>query len=76
MTENGHIYIAELASRLERAEHTIRQWIRREDFPMALKPQTEGGRAKLYWVESQIPGLEAYADERASNRGSFGRTAA
>lgn len=76
MTTESPIYIGDLANRLGRAEHTIRQWTKREDFPDALKPDTEGGRHKLFWVESQMPGLQAYGEERDAARGSFGRTTA
>lgn len=77
MTETeGRIYIAALAERLTRAEHTIRQWIKRDDFPAELLPETEGGRKKLYWVESQVAGLQEYGAERDSMRGSFGRATA
>lgn len=70
------IYIDELARRLGRASHTVRQWVRRPDFPLALTPGSEGGRNKLYWTEAQVPGLRAYADEREQHRGNFGRTSA
>lgn len=75
MTTEGPIYIGDLANRLSRAEHTIRQWTKRSDFPDAIKPQAEGGRGKLFWTESQMEDLEAYAAERDAARGSFGRTA-
>lgn len=68
-TDENHIYIAELATKLGRTEHTIRQWIRREDFPKKLKPKTEGGRNKLYWTPSQLEGLSKYADKRAGAQG-------
>lgn len=75
MSEDDRIYIEELADKLERAPHTIRQWIKRSDFPQELRPSSEGGRNKLYWQSHQISGLETYASERAKNRG-FGRAAA
>lgn len=75
-TTEGRIYIAAMAERLERAEHTIRQWIKRDDFPAELRPEEEGGRHKLFWVEDQLEGLRQYAAERDSMRGSFGRATA
>lgn len=70
------IYIDDMVQRLGRAAHTIRQWVRRADFPDYLKPQTEGGRNKLFWVEDQMDGLITYARAREAGRGSFGRTPA
>lgn len=70
------IYIDDIAVRIGRAAHTVRQWVRRPDFPAALAPGLEGGRNKLYWTEDQVQGLRAYAAERESLRGDFGRTAA
>lgn len=75
MTTPGRYYIDDLASHLGRAPHTIRQWVKRPDFPDDLKPAAEGGRNKLFWTDGQLPGLERYADERESLRGSFGRVA-
>lgn len=76
MTLHGRIYIDVLAGHLERAPHTIRQWLKRPDFPDALKPSTEGGRNKLYWTDDQLDGLQGYAAEREQLRGSFGRATA
>ncbi len=73
MAIEGHIYIADMANCLGRAEHTLRQWVKREDFPHHLKPQVEGGRKRLYWQTHQVAGLEVYAAQRSSARGSFGR---
>lgn len=73
MSDNGRIYIAEMASILGRAEHTIRQWLKREDFPASLKPDQEGGRNKLFWTSSQTNGMRDYAAERDAARGSWGR---
>ncbi len=73
MAIEGHIYISELAAHLGRAEHTLRQWVKRDDFPHHLRPQVEGGRKRLYWQSHQIAGLERYAAQRSSARGSFGR---
>lgn len=67
------IYIAELSRILGRAEHTIRQWLARADFPADLQPSREGGRGKLYWSAADVPGLRDYAAVRSANRGSFGR---
>lgn len=68
--------IEDLAERLTRAEHTIRQWLRRDDFPDALKPELLGGRKKMVWSTDQIAGLEEYARTREANRGTFGRAPA
>lgn len=76
MSDNGRIYIADMAGQLERAEHTIRQWLGRSDFPRALEPQREGGRNKIFWTEDQLGGMRAYADERERQRGSWGRASA
>lgn len=65
--------IEAISRELGRAPHTIRQWLKREDFPAELQPAREGGREKLVWKPDQIEPLRAYADERASRRGSFGR---
>lgn len=73
---DDRIYIDDLAQRLGRAPHTIRQWLHRRDFPRDLKPRREGGREKIYWVDGQLDGLMAYAAERMQRRGSFGRASA
>lgn len=72
--DSDKIYIDDLAKKLGRAPHTIRQWLKRKDFPRELKPSREGGREKIFWLPSQLSGLESYAQERMNNRGSFGRT--
>jgi hypothetical protein len=76
MSIDGHIYISDMASLLDRAEHTIRQWLARDDFPAALKPSREGGREKIYWTQDQLAGMKNYAEERAARRGSWGRAPA
>lgn len=76
MSIDGHIYIADMADRLDRAQHTIRQWLGRQDFPSELQPQREGGRNKIFWTEDQLAGMQAYADDREANRGTWGRSAA
>jgi predicted site-specific integrase-resolvase len=63
------IYIEEMAEKLGRAVHTIRQWIREGDLPKKLEPKREGGRQKIYWTEGQIQGLRNYADKRSARRG-------
>jgi hypothetical protein len=70
---DDRIYIDDLAKRLKRAPHTIRQWLHRSDFPKSLKPKEEGGRHKLYWTPSQMSGLKLYAKQRERSRGTFGR---
>lgn len=74
--EEDRIYIGALAESLGRAPHTIRQWLRRKDFPKGLRPAREGGREKIYWTPDQVAGLKEYAAERLQQRGSFGRAAA
>lgn len=76
MSADGRIYIAEAAEELGRAEHTIRQWLGRADFPDALKPSREGGRNKIFWTLDQLRGLHDYADEREAQRGTWGRGSA
>lgn len=81
--EDGKIYIAEMASELTRAEHTIRQWLREkarapEDpnaLPDELVPHREGGRARIYWTIEQLAGMRAFAAERDGRRGWQGQTA-
>lgn len=71
--DQDRIYIAEMANELGRAEHTIRQWLNRDDFPKELEPDREGGRNKIFWTRDQLEGMQAYAAEREANRGSWGR---
>lgn len=71
--DNGRIFIELLSETLDRSTHTIRQWLRREDFPDALKPTVEGGRKKMCWVDDQLEGLREYGEQRERLRGSFGR---
>jgi transposase-like protein len=61
-----------LASRLGRNANTIRQWMRRSDFPAAAMPTRLGGRGKLVWTEEQAELLEPYAQERAESKGWAG----
>lgn len=77
--EQEHIYVTDLAKRLFRTAHTIRQWIIRDDFrafseayPIDLMPSKEGGRGKIFWVEEQVAGIEAFAQSISSERGWAG----
>lgn len=63
------IPIKTVATRLSKAEHTIRGWVRDGLLPDELKPQREGGRNMLVWDESQMAGLEAFSAARDENRG-------
>lgn len=69
MTSEDRIYIEELARLLVRSTNTIRQWLRREDFPSAARPSKEGGRGKFFWTKDQLSVIEEYASERSSARG-------
>lgn len=66
--DDPQLTIADLAETLQRTEHTIRQWLEREDFPVGLLPE-RGARNKLLWTKNQLKGLREYAQERASHRG-------
>lgn len=74
-TDDAHaddrIYIEDLARRLEpkRAVHTIRRWVKDELMPSHLRPQREGGRDRMYWVEDQIDGIQIFARAREERRG-------
>jgi hypothetical protein len=63
------VSIVELAGRIGKAEHTIRQWLREGVVPAHLLPRKEGGRQKLLWREDQVAGMEEIARERSSRRG-------
>lgn len=71
------IYIDAMALRLDRAVHTLRQWIREAEkspadaqvMPANLLPLRQGGRGKIYWTEEQARGLERYAADRAARVG-------
>lgn len=73
-SDSGRVFIELLSKKLGRSTHTIRQWIKRDDFPVDLLPQEEGGRKKMSWTEGQLEGLAGYAELRESQRGSFGRS--
>lgn len=67
--DEDRIYIKQMAKRLKRAENTIRQWVNQNLLPAELMPNREGGRAKIFWTDAQIPGLKKFARERAARRG-------
>jgi hypothetical protein len=75
-TDPNRIYIREMADRLDRAEHTIRQWLaekRREPekdgaIPDELLPD-RGPRGVIFWRPDQVDGLVVYARTRAARRG-------
>lgn len=69
MDDDTKIYIEEMSDLLNRAPHTIRQWIGRGELPAKLKPQREGGRQKIYWVEDQVDGLREFAKQKSARRG-------
>lgn len=75
MTEAQRIYIDQLASQIDRAPHTIRQWLALNDFPEHLRPQEEGGRRKMFWTRDQIKDLKSYAAARKARIGKQGRDA-
>jgi hypothetical protein len=54
---------------LDRAAHTIRQWVNQGLLPEHLAPAREGGRQRMYWTREQIPGLREFAEEREGRRG-------
>lgn len=76
MSADELLSIDDLAFRLRRAPHTIRQWLKREDFPESARPQKEGGRGKLVWTPDQLDEIKAYANERDAARGWPGSAAA
>lgn len=61
--------IEQMAKQLERAVHTVRQWIREDALPKDLKPHRLGGRKKIYWKKSQVRGMKRFARERSARRG-------
>lgn len=69
MPDEDRLDIKDLAKKLGRTSNTIRQWMRREDFPKSAMPTVEGGRGKFYWTPKQAKALEDYAKARASARG-------
>lgn len=69
MSIEGRIYIKELAERLGRSVTTVRQWMRRADFPSACQPSSEGGRNTAYWTEDQMLAISEYAQTREQNKG-------
>lgn len=71
--EEDRLDIVAVSGKIGRAQHTIRQWLKRSDFPSELQPSRVGGREQLMWDKDQIDGLKAYARDRLSMRGSFGR---
>jgi hypothetical protein len=66
---DGRIYIGELEQELQRAAHTIRQWVAQGALPAELRPSREGGRQRMYWTVDQLPGLREFAREREQRRG-------
>lgn len=76
MSEADRIYISDMHELLGRAEHTIRQWLGRSDFPPELCPEREGGRNKIFWTHAQLAGMKIYAAEREAQRGWHGGSTA
>jgi hypothetical protein len=65
MSENGRIYIAEMAKLIDRKPHTIYLWLSEDVLPSKLKPKREGGRQKAYWTQSQVAGMREFAAARS-----------
>lgn len=74
---DDRIYLGEMAEHLDRAEHTIRQWLREkvrepnntDNLPDELVPDREPPRNKIFWTRAQLVGMRAYALEREGRRG-------
>lgn len=77
MASIDYIYLPAMAKLLDRAEHTVRQWVAEKDrdpgrdgsLPDDLVPERIGGRRVIAWLPSQLDGLKDYAAERATRRG-------
>lgn len=61
------IYIEKMAELLDRAVHTVRQWIK--ELPPELQPQREGGRQKIYWTRDQVDGMKDFSEQKLDKRG-------
>jgi hypothetical protein len=69
------IYIEEMASLLDRAVQTVRQWVQEDCLPAKLRPKREGGRQKIYWTPSQVDGMRSFATAKAARwRGNRSRS--
>jgi hypothetical protein len=83
--DDGRIYIADMASRIGREEHTVRRWVRESEkvfgyagdvpedqgfLPRDLWPEREtDGRKRIWWRADQIDELKAFATVKGSRKG-------
>lgn len=70
--KNEEITLSDLVKIVERKPHTIRQYLKRADFPDELRPDVANGRGKMVWRAEQIEGWKDYVRERDSHRGWHG----
>jgi hypothetical protein len=63
------VYIEEMGELIDRAPHTIRQWIREERLPKDLLPEREGGRQKIFWRRSKVEKMKVFAEKQNARRG-------
>lgn len=76
------IYLEDVARILDRAPHTVRQWVKDSERVLRLTgelgsdclsrdlwPSREGGRSKMFWTDGQLDGLKEFAGAREKRRG-------
>jgi len=72
-SDNGarseNVYIDEMGELIDRAPHTIRQWIREGRLPKRLLPSREGGRQKIFWPRSKVEDMKTFAEAQTARRG-------
>lgn len=70
MSDDGHIYLGELALLLNRRPNTIRHWERSGRLPRRLRPSRNGPKGWRSWTPDQVEAIKEWMEAERMVPGS------